>query len=117
MLKQISPTHVPVAPKDSPSKHRPSSRAISVFIGAKRPTLNAQRSTPNAQLKIVLRIYGRGGGLGRSLGVGANLGVGEGLGVEVGVAIGVAVGVGVRLTGVAVAVDVGVGVGVGVDGL
>src|SRR5919108_3301605 len=29
VLKQISPTHVPVAPKDSPSKYRPSSRAMS----------------------------------------------------------------------------------------
>src|SRR5579885_1514710 len=32
VLKQISPTHVPVAPKDSPSKHRPSSRAKSARI-------------------------------------------------------------------------------------
>src|SRR5215213_6386964 len=30
VLKQISPMDVPVAPKDSPSKCRPSSRAISV---------------------------------------------------------------------------------------
>src|SRR5438105_5486416 len=30
VLKQISPTHVLVAPKDSPSKYRPSSRAMSV---------------------------------------------------------------------------------------
>src|SRR6266581_764693 len=30
VLKQTSPTRVPVAPKDSPSKYRPSSRARSV---------------------------------------------------------------------------------------
>src|SRR5213593_4975025 len=30
VLKQTSPTRVPVAPKDSPSKYRPTSRARSV---------------------------------------------------------------------------------------
>jgi hypothetical protein len=33
VLKQISPTRVPVAPKDSPSKDLPSSRARSARIG------------------------------------------------------------------------------------
>src|SRR5438128_2076167 len=54
VLKQISPTRAPVAPKDCPSKYRPSSNARMAFIFL-RPnvsTLNAQRSTLNAQPKI-----------------------------------------------------------------
>src|ERR1700732_1640935 len=48
VLKQISPTRVPVAPNDLPSKYLPSSRARSArikFKNVQRSTLNAQRST------------------------------------------------------------------------
>jgi hypothetical protein len=48
VLKQISPTRVPVAPNDFPSKYLPSSRARRAriqFKNVQRSTLNAQRST------------------------------------------------------------------------
>src|SRR5437762_12995389 len=45
VLKQISPTHVPVAPKDSPSKYRPSSRAMSVRTSLRSIGVGSKFST------------------------------------------------------------------------
>src|SRR5262249_60617507 len=53
------PTHVPIAPKDSPSKYRPSSRAISVrtspAVSRLRPNFQlCQRDTPTPHCLVML---------------------------------------------------------------
>src|SRR4029077_16456317 len=52
VLKQTSPTRVPVAPNDLPLKYLPSSSARTAriqFKNVQRPTFNVQRSTFNVQ--------------------------------------------------------------------